>query len=149
MSMVPVHRRDRLPHFSQLRFCGLVLGFVNAVVRPLLLLVTLVTLPFTLLTLGLFYFVVNGLAFSVASFFSAVLGALAVGAGVVDHRRAHRRAAPRPRLDGRRRPARFGRPVGHLIAQGPAAGASRAGRRPDSTMMGPSRSALDRRAPWP
>ena len=65
---------------------ALVLGFVNTIVRPLLL---MVTLPFTMLTLGLFYFVVNGAAFglaaalvpgfSVASFFSAVLGAFLTG----------------------------------------------------------------------
>ena len=76
----------RVEGVFSLALAGLVLGFVNAVVRPLLL---LVTLPFTVLTLGLFYFVVNGLAFglaaflvpgfSVASFFSAVLGAFAVG----------------------------------------------------------------------
>ena len=76
----------RVDGLFSLALAGLVLGFVNAIVRPLLL---LVTLPFTVLTLGLFYFVVNGLAFglaaflvpgfSVASFFSAVLGAMAVG----------------------------------------------------------------------
>lgn len=64
---------------------SLVLGFVNAVVRPLLL---LLTLPITLLTLGLFYFVVNGLAFmlaaavtrgfTVASIWSAIAGAIVV-----------------------------------------------------------------------
>ena len=37
---------------------GLVLGLVNAVVRPILI---IMTLPFTLLTLGLFLFVLNGL----------------------------------------------------------------------------------------
>ena len=36
---------------------ALVLGLMNAVVRPV---VGLVTLPLTILTLGLFYFVVNG-----------------------------------------------------------------------------------------
>mgnify|MGYP002823310069 FL=1 len=36
---------------------ALVLGLLNAVVRPV---VGLVTLPLTILTLGLFYFVVNG-----------------------------------------------------------------------------------------
>lgn len=64
---------------------ALVLGFVNAVVRPVL---TLLTLPFTVLTLGLFYLVVNAAAFalaaavvpgfSVASFWSALFGALVV-----------------------------------------------------------------------
>lgn len=43
---------------------ALVLGFVNAVVRPLLV---LLTLPVTLLTLGLFYLVVNGAAFGLAA----------------------------------------------------------------------------------
>ncbi len=63
------------------------LGLANAVVKPLLL---LLTLPITVLTLGLFYLVVNGLSFafaallvpgfSVRSFGSAMLGALLVGA---------------------------------------------------------------------
>lgn len=43
---------------------ALVLAAVNAVVRPIL---TLLTLPVTILTLGLFYFVVNGLAFALAA----------------------------------------------------------------------------------
>ena len=64
---------------AALAVAALVLGFVNAIVRPLLV----------LLTLGLFYFIVNGIAFglagflvpgfSVASFFTAVLGAFVVG----------------------------------------------------------------------
>ena len=63
-----------------------VLGLVNTVVRPVL---TILTLPITLLTLGLFYLVVNGAAFGlaaalvpgfgVASFLSAMLGALVTG----------------------------------------------------------------------
>jgi putative membrane protein len=64
---------------------SLVLGLVNAIVRPILL---ILTLPITVLTLGLFYLVVNGIAFGlaaalvpgfrVASFGSAILGALVV-----------------------------------------------------------------------
>jgi putative membrane protein len=47
---------------------ALVLGLVNAVIRPLLI---LLTLPATLLTLGLFIFVINGLLFwFVGSFIS-------------------------------------------------------------------------------
>jgi putative membrane protein len=42
---------------------SLVLGLVNTVLRPLLL---LLTLPVTLLTLGLFLFVLNGLMFWLA-----------------------------------------------------------------------------------
>jgi putative membrane protein len=65
---------------------GLVLGGVNAVVRPILL---VLTLPITVLTLGLFYLIVNGAAFGLAaalvpgftaaSFGSAIGGALIVG----------------------------------------------------------------------
>jgi putative membrane protein len=64
---------------------ALVLGLVNALVRPVL---TILTLPLTIITLGLFYLVVNGLAFGLAAalvrgfsvdgFGSAVLGALVV-----------------------------------------------------------------------
>lgn len=64
---------------------ALVLGLVNALVRPV---ITILTLPLTIITLGLFYLVVNGLAFGLAAalvpgfsvdgFGSAVLGALVV-----------------------------------------------------------------------
>jgi putative membrane protein len=63
---------------------ALVLGLVNAIIRPVLV---LLTLPFTVLTLGLFIFVINGLlfwgvaslvpGFDVAGFWSGVLGAIA------------------------------------------------------------------------
>lgn len=62
---------------------ALVLGLVNAVVRPVLV---LLTLPVTVLTLGLFIFVINGLlfwmvatwleGFEVAGFWPAVFGAI-------------------------------------------------------------------------
>ena len=62
---------------------ALVLGFVNAITRPILL---ILTLPVTVLTLGLFIFIINGLmfwgvanlvdGFHVAGFWSAVGGAL-------------------------------------------------------------------------
>ena len=64
---------------------GLVLGLVNAVIRPLLI---LLTLPATLLTLGLFIFVINaaclGLAawfvpgFTISGFWAALFGALVI-----------------------------------------------------------------------
>ncbi len=60
-----------------------VLGFVNTMIRPILL---VLTLPVTFLTMGLFLFVINGLTFwavakmvsgfHVAGFWSAVWGAL-------------------------------------------------------------------------
>lgn len=70
---------------TALAVAALVLGLVNALVRPIL---TILTLPLTVLTLGLFYLVVNGLAFglaaaltpgfTVAGFGSAIIGALLV-----------------------------------------------------------------------
>lgn len=64
---------------------GLVLGLVNALVRPVLV---LLTLPLTLVTLGLFLFVLNALClwltsaivpgFTVPGFGPAFLGALVV-----------------------------------------------------------------------
>ena len=62
---------------------ALVLGLVNALIRPVLV---LLTLPVTLLTLGLFIFVINGLlfwfvgsfvpGFHVAGFWAGVFGAI-------------------------------------------------------------------------
>lgn len=62
---------------------AIVLGFVNAIIRPILI---LLTLPATLLTLGLFIFVINGLlfwavgsfvpSFHVDGFWSGVFGAI-------------------------------------------------------------------------
>ena len=64
---------------------ALVLGLVNAVVRPILL---FLTFPFTLVTLGLFIFLLNAFClwltswlvkgFEVHGFWTAVLGALIV-----------------------------------------------------------------------
>lgn len=77
----------RVDGFGSALVAGLVLGLVNAVVRPVLL---FLTFPITLLTLGLFLFVLNGLClwlvavivggFHVAGFWAAVLGALVVSA---------------------------------------------------------------------
>jgi putative membrane protein len=68
-----------------LALAALLLGLVNAVVRPLLL---ILTLPVTLLTLGLFLLVVNaamlGLVaamlddFTISGFWSAIFGAIVV-----------------------------------------------------------------------
>ena len=64
---------------------ALLLGIVNAVIRPIIL---ILTLPLTVLTLGLFIFVVNGISlalvawvvhgFSVTGIGSAILGAIVV-----------------------------------------------------------------------
>jgi putative membrane protein len=69
--------------FGAALVAALVLGLINAMVRPVLV---LLTLPVTILTLGLFIFVLNGLlfwmvgewleGFAVAGFWAGVLGAI-------------------------------------------------------------------------
>lgn len=69
--------------FATALVAALILGLVNAVIRPILI---LLTLPATILTLGLFIFVVNGLlfwfvgsfmqGFEVAGFWAGVFGAI-------------------------------------------------------------------------
>lgn len=73
----------RVDGFLSALVAALVLGFINTLVRPLLI---LLTLPVTVLTLGLFLFVLNGLlfwfagsvlrGFEVSGFWVALLGAL-------------------------------------------------------------------------
>ena len=73
-----------LDSFVDAMIAAFFLGLVNTLIRPLLL---LLTLPVTLLTLGLFIFVINGLlfwfvasfvkGFVVAGFWPAVFGAIA------------------------------------------------------------------------
>ena len=46
--------------FAGALVAALLLGLINSLVRPIL---TILTLPLTVLTLGLFYFVLNGLLF--------------------------------------------------------------------------------------
>lgn len=70
-------------NFLTAALAALVLGLVNAIVRPILL---ILTFPLTLLTLGLFLFVVNALmlwlvgfltpGFTVAGFLPALLGSI-------------------------------------------------------------------------
>jgi putative membrane protein len=69
--------------FAAALIAALVLGLINTFIRPLLV---LLTLPATVLTLGLFIFVINGLlfwfvgsfveGFHVAGFWAAVGGAI-------------------------------------------------------------------------
>ena len=52
--------------FTTALLVAVVLGFVNTIIRPILV---ILTLPITILTLGLFIFVINGLLFwAVGSF---------------------------------------------------------------------------------
>lgn len=72
----------KVPNFGAALLAALVLGIVNAVIRPIAL---ILTLPFNILTLGLFTFVVNaGMLYLVStvtalrldSFWAAFLGAI-------------------------------------------------------------------------
>ncbi len=73
----------RVATFGTALIAALVLGLVNTVIRPILI---LLTLPVTILTLGLFIFVINGLlfwlvgsfiqGFNVAGFWWGVAGAI-------------------------------------------------------------------------
>lgn len=76
-----------------LLLAALVIGLINAVVRPV---AVVLTLPITILTLGLFYLVLNGLLFYLAAavtpgfaltgLWAAVLGALVMSVvGMVLH----------------------------------------------------------------
>ncbi len=49
---------------ASLLVASLVLGFLNAVLKPLLV---LLTLPLTIVTLGIFYLVLNGLLFALGA----------------------------------------------------------------------------------
>ena len=72
--------------WGNLLVAALLLGIVNAVIRPLIL---ILTLPLTVLTLGLFILVVNGISLSVVAWLmpgftlsglgSAILGSVIVG----------------------------------------------------------------------
>jgi len=71
---------------GNLILAALLLGIVNAVIRPIIL---ILTLPLTLLTLGLFILVVNGISlalvawmlpgFTIAGLVPAMLGSIVVG----------------------------------------------------------------------
>ena len=76
-----------VPDYVTALWAALVLGVLNTIIRPILL---LLTLPINLLTLGLFTFVLNGFmfwlatkwvhGFTVDTFWWAMLGALLVSA---------------------------------------------------------------------
>ena len=76
----------RLDGWGNLVLAALLLGIVNAVIRPIIL---VLTLPLTVLTLGLFILVVNGISLALVAWMlpgfhvdglgSAILGSIVVG----------------------------------------------------------------------
>jgi len=76
-----------LDRWISLVLTAFVLGIVNAFVRPI---VQMISLPLTCLTLGIFYFVINGLmlllvsaipllGFGVDGLLTAIIGAIVIG----------------------------------------------------------------------
>jgi len=73
----------RVTGLDQLLIAALTIGLINSIIRPIL---RFVTFPITVLTLGLFYFVLNGALFYLAAYLtpgfeldgpvSALLGAI-------------------------------------------------------------------------
>ncbi len=73
----------RIDTFTTALIVALILSIINTIIRPILF---VLTLPITVLTLGLFIFVLNGLllwfvasfvsGFSIAGFWPAVFGAI-------------------------------------------------------------------------
>lgn len=78
-----VYSGVQVQSFASAMIAALVIGLLNTVIRPVLV---VLTLPVTIITVGLFLFVVNGLMFWMASgilggfhvtgFWAAMLGAL-------------------------------------------------------------------------
>ena len=76
-----------------LAIMAIVLGLVNAIIRPILV---ILTLPLTVITLGLFYFVVNGIAFNLAAALVPGFHVANLWAGILAaHRGQHRVVADR------------------------------------------------------
>lgn len=70
----------RVPNFGAAVLAALVLGIVNAVLRPIIL---LLTLPLNILTLGLFTFVVNAFMLWIVAVTTHQLVLAGVGAALV------------------------------------------------------------------
>jgi putative membrane protein len=70
---------------------GLILGFVNAIIKPILF---VLTLPFTIVTLGLFIFVINAICLALVAWLvpgfralvAAFFGAIVIGLALADAR---------------------------------------------------------------
>ena len=105
-----VYSGVQVSNFGAALLAALVIGLLNAIVRPILV---LLTLPVTVLTLGLFLFVINALmfyfaasvldGFNVTGFGAALIGSLlySLCGLVIDvalERMFQRAQAPRPRL---------------------------------------------------
>ncbi|HKK71510.1 MAG TPA: phage holin family protein [Candidatus Krumholzibacteria bacterium] len=64
---------------AALAVAAIVMGFLNAVVKPV---VVLLTLPLTVLTLGLFYLILNGMFFALAAWLVPGFSVASIGWGI-------------------------------------------------------------------
>ena len=70
----------RIDGWGNLVVAALLLGIVNAVIRPIIL---ILTLPLTILTLGLFILVVNGISLSLVAWLMPSFSLSALGAAIL------------------------------------------------------------------
>ncbi len=80
MALAYVYSGVELSGFAAALWASLIIGALNALVRPLLV---VLTLPITLLTLGLFLFIVNAAVFDLASALSVGFHVRSFGAALI------------------------------------------------------------------
>jgi putative membrane protein len=80
MAVAYLYSGVELSGFAAALWAALIIGLLNSLVRPVLL---VLTLPITVVTLGLFFFVINALMFYAASGLSAGFEVRSFGAALV------------------------------------------------------------------
>ena len=80
MAVAYLYSGVQLSGFAAALWASLIIGLLNSLVRPVLL---LLTLPITVLTLGLFFFIINALMFYAASGLSSGFEVRGFGAALV------------------------------------------------------------------
>ncbi|WP_297910285.1 phage holin family protein [Thiomonas sp.] len=80
MAVAYLYSGVQLAGFAAALWASLIIGLLNSLVRPVLL---LLTLPITVLTLGLFFFIINALMFYAASGLSSGFEVRGFGAALI------------------------------------------------------------------
>ena len=80
MAVAYLYGGVRVSGFAAALWAALIIGLLNSLVRPVLL---VLTLPLTLLSLGLFFFIINALMFYAASALSSGFEVRSFGAALV------------------------------------------------------------------
>lgn len=66
--------------FKGALWASIILGFVNIIIKPI---ISFFSLPFTIITLGLFTFVINGLVLLIVSSLSSSLHVSGLGSAII------------------------------------------------------------------